>query len=93
MCACVCLSNLRYPERDVVSSPCLHHLEELRLARCTNCFSSRYDASFVRKSLWKFFASYAPNSLARTVTFPVSLGRMNFAHFLTFAESFPKVTS
>ena len=63
MCVCVCLSvclsNLRYPKRDVVSPRRLHHLEELHLASCTNCFSSLYDTPFERKSHWKFFASYA----------------------------------
>ena len=66
----------RYPEREVVSPRCLPHPEQLCLASCTNCFLNLYDAQFEGKSLGKFFASYAPNSRARTVTFPISLGRM-----------------
>ena len=55
LCVCVCLSNLRYPEWEVVAPRCLHHLEELRLASCTNCFLSLYNEPFERKGLWKFF--------------------------------------
>ena len=59
VCQCVCVSNLWYPERKVVSLRPLHQLEELHLASCTNCFSSLYVVLFERKSLWKFFNSYA----------------------------------
>ena len=88
MRVCVCLSNLRYRERQVVLPRCLHHIEELRLASCTNCFSSLYNVWFERKSLWKVFASFAPNSRARTVTLRVTLGRMNLAQYLIFAYHF-----
>ena len=77
----VSLSNLRYPEREIVLPRCLHHLKELCVASCSNCFSSLYDVWFKRKSLWKFFASYEPNSHARTVTLLVTLHRMNLAHY------------
>ena len=59
----VCFSNLRYLEWEVVSPCSLNRLEELHLASCTNCFSSLHDARFMRKSLCKFFASYAPNPM------------------------------
>ena len=92
VCVClpVCLSNLRYQERKVVSPRCLCHLEELRLARCINCFSSLYDMWFERNMLWKFFCQLRTESLAHTVTFPVTLGKMNLAHynkaFVTFSK-------
>ena len=91
MFVCV-LSNLRYLEQEVVSPRWLHHLEELCLASCTNCFSSLYNEWFERKSLWKFFASYMPNSRARIVTLLVTLGSMNLAQYLTTAGTFSKVT-
>ena len=56
VCLCVCLSNLSYLEREVVSPCHLYHLEQLHLVSCTNCFSSLYDAPFERKSLWKFLS-------------------------------------
>ena len=54
VCASVCLSTLRYPEREVVLPCCLHHLEELCLTSCTNCFSSLHDARFERKAFERF---------------------------------------
>ena len=60
---CVCLSHLRYPERKVVLLHSLDCLEELHLASCTKCFLSLHDKQFKRKSLWKVFASYTPNSV------------------------------
>ena len=72
VCACVCLTNLRYSEREVISPRCLHHLEELRLMSCTNCRSSLNDVQFERKSLRKFFASYVPNSVHASLHFWLS---------------------
>ena len=64
MCLCVCVCVCVQPEISgtEVVSPCrLHHLEELHLASYTKCFASLHDPLFERKSLWKFFTSYAPN--------------------------------
>ena len=60
MCESVCLFHLRYLEQKVVSPHCLHHLEELCLASCTNCFLSLHEVLFERKWRWKVFTSYAP---------------------------------
>ena len=75
LCVCVCLSNLKYPEREVVSPRCLYRLEEFRLARCINCFSSLYDGPFQRNSVWNFSASYA-RYLEREVVSPRCLHRL-----------------
>ena len=59
MCLFICLSLLRSREWDVVVLCFLHQREELHLASCTNCFSSRYNTLLERKRLWKFFRGYA----------------------------------
>ena len=63
LCVCVslsmCLSHLRYPEREVVSPHCLHHLEELRLASCTNCFWA-YTTSGSREKACERFSPVTP---------------------------------
>ena len=57
-CLSVCVSYLRYRKQHVVS-PCFFHWQkELRLASCTNCFSSICDAQFHRKSFWYFLTGY-----------------------------------
>ena len=78
VCLCVCLSNLRYPEWEVVSPRHLHHLEELCLANCITCFSSLYDTRLEKKA----FGSFSPVTRQIPYThgyFPVTLGRMNLA--------------
>ena len=59
VCVSVCVSHLRSREQDVIAPRFLHRREELCLASCTNCFSSRYNAPLERKRLWKFFRGYA----------------------------------
>ena len=59
----------RYPEWDVVSSHCLHPLEELNLESNTNCFVSVYNLPFERTSLWKIFAMYTPNTVHAQLLF------------------------
>ena len=66
---CVCLSTLKYSEREVVLPRCLHHLEQVYLASCTNCFSSLYEVWFERKSVWNFFASYESNPMHARLLF------------------------
>ena len=70
VCLSVCLSHLRSREREVVSPSSLRCLEALRLASCTNRFSSLHDAPFQRESLCKFFASHAPSSVHAPLHFP-----------------------
>ena len=51
---CVCLSNLRYPEREVVLPRRLHHLEELHLVNCTTAFQAYTTHDSREKAFEKF---------------------------------------
>ena len=55
VCLSVCLFYSRSRERDVVAPRFLHRREELRLASCTNRFSSRNDAPLGTKKALKVF--------------------------------------
>ena len=50
----LCLRFLKYQERKVVAIHCLHQCGELHLASYNNCFLSRHDALFERKSFRTF---------------------------------------
>ena len=86
-CLSICLSHARSRERDIVAPHFLHQHEELRLASCTNHFSSRYDTLLERERLWKFFRGYALTAVyprknfrlrwARSIPTPVSAAIMN----------------
>ena len=82
-------SHLKYPEREVVSPRCLHHLEELRLASCTKCFLRLHNPQFQTKAHGRFSPVTRWNSCKHHYTsgYP---GRMNLAHCKKAIETFSK---
>ena len=91
VCQFVCLSHLRYLEREVILPYCLHHLEELHLASCTNCFQA-YMTNGSREKAFGILRQLLTEFRARTVTFLVTPGRVNPAHYNKAIGTFSKGT-
>ena len=70
----------------------LNRLEDLRLASCTNCFSSLYNVWFRKKKPLDVFRQLRAESLARAVTLLVTLGMMNLDHYNKAVGTFSKDT-
>ena len=68
MCVFVCLSLLRYRERDVVWQRFLHQRTEIFLATCTNCMMSSIQEGELGCALFAFLSGL--NDVQRTTPRP-----------------------